>query len=455
MVPERSPLDPVEANESVTLTWGDAASWQGGISVAGSGGALDFEVEALEAGVRLHPLPRWPDGDRVRVDLDAALVDGEGRTLSVAEVAFTVATLPSESTEVVVRRPVPGGIAPANLAWLVLAGTQPEDAFALVGASGERVALRPDPDHEGHFVLSPPLSCAPPCRPDVLRLEGPRLSEVERLVTIFTSSAADMRFPEVELEALVEPGRVEVEIRATEWVRASGRWSGGGRQGHFDALELPGLRQRLRAMGEIPFGGLVELEIEAEDLGGMRTRARASVRLPESIFAEVTEVVAAPRRDWGDSTPAGVPFDPHPGAGTVSAADEWIELVNRGDDPVDLSAAALELRVLDGTPSSVRVVDAAGAYFGDGGSWRHWSPGEALVVRPRGDTAQSDVTIELWAGAVPLDRVVLGALRGADHPGGAPPDVIHESLAQGADGVFRWCRPTPGDPSPPDDCWRD
>ena len=38
--------------------------------------------------------------------------------------------------------------------------------------------------------------------------------------------------------------------------------------------------------------------------------------------------------------------------------------------------------------------------------------------------------------------------RGADHPGGGPPDLIREALARSPDGRWRWCRPTPGDPRP-------
>jgi hypothetical protein len=51
-------------------------------------------------------------------------------------------------------------------------------------------------------------------------------------------------------------------------------------------------------------------------------------------------------------------------------------------------------------------------------------------------------------GAQLVDRIVIGAAADARHPGGRPPDLKHEALARGLDGRWRWCAPTPGDPTP-------
>ncbi|MEL6184677.1 MAG: hypothetical protein AAFU79_08650 [Myxococcota bacterium] len=443
----------MDLTDVVSLDWSAEASWVGAPRVEGLNGNLSFEMEELSSGLRLYPLPRWPGGETIFVDLTGALVDSEGASIDVASISFTVVGRADERpSEVVIRRPVPGKSAPANLNWVVLAGTAPGETYALEDDVGGRWELAPELETPGHFRIVPKLVCSPECPPRWLRLVGPRVSSTESLVLIRTGTVADRVPPGVTAQARALPGRLEVEVTASEVVRVSGAWQSKGDRGLLESMDMPGVRLWLRSNGALPEDETLTAEIVAEDLAGETARTELSVQTPTPVFARISEVVTSPRRDWGDSIPAGVPFDGYPGAGTVSAADEWIELVNAGETAMDTDRVGLELRVLDGTPSVFRVVDAPGAFFGDDGSWTTWFPGEALVVRPRGDTAQSGVAIELWAGDVRLDRVVLGTLRGADHPGGAPPSLSHESLARGADGVFRWCRPTPGDPSPPVDC---
>jgi hypothetical protein len=68
----------------------------------------------------------------------------------------------------------------------------------------------------------------------------------------------------------------------------------------------------------------------------------------------ISEVVTRPYRDWNDSSEEdGVKYDSTPGTGAVNNADEWIELHNCGDAPVDVSRFQLEL--WDGTPNVIEI----------------------------------------------------------------------------------------------------
>ncbi len=195
------------------------------------------------------------------------------------------------------------------------------------------------------------------------------------------------------------------------------------------------------------------LHFEVEDLA--RNRAppiEVPLVTPPAIAVAITEIVASPLRDWNDSEGGAVPFDPVPGVGTVSEADEWVELVNRSQSAIDLTTSGIELRTIDATPNVTVLAGAPALYFGDGGSLTSWWPGEALVVRARGAMSSRGLTVEVAAGDQRLDRVVLGEQSGADHPGGSPPNVRYESVARTPSGGFAWCVPTPGDPRPATEC---
>ncbi len=157
----------------------------------------------------------------------------------------------------------------------------------------------------------------------------------------------------------------------------------------------------------------------------------------------ITEIVAAPLRDWSDAE--GVPFDAWPGLGAVNDNDEWVEIVNLSSRSVDLLKADLELHALDTSPSVTPVDAAPGLFFASEGSVRDWRPGEALVVRPRGSLSQRELRLELYGSGQLLHVVQLGASGAADHVGGSPPDAVHEAIARDAQGEWSWCVPTPGD----------
>lgn len=167
-------------------------------------------------------------------------------------------------------------------------------------------------------------------------------------------------------------------------------------------------------------------------------------QVPEIIQARFTELVTTPLRDWGDSLPRGQPFDPFPGLGSVTDTDEWVEIVHLAPRPVRIQGSGLRIDALDRSPSVTFVEGAAGLYFGGGGSLQEWLPNEPLVVRLRGSMSSTGLTLRLQHGRVLLHQVVLDATDAGDHPGGAPPDALRESLSFDPSGRLRWCVPSPG-----------
>lgn len=109
-----------------------------------------------------------------------------------------------------------------------------------------------------------------------------------------------------------------------------------------------------------------------------------------------TEVVTDPQHDWGDSTGGdGVSFDSLFGSGTVGSTDEWIEIKNGGDDPVNLSGWRLEM--VDGT-DEVELFSAPSStlVFFSGGGVQSFQPDEFLVLgNPPGDL-KNTLTLELY-----------------------------------------------------------
>lgn len=444
--PEVEPAGPVPPDAWVALRWADGLlAWEAPPIVRHEAAVLRVEAELHETGARLRGLPRWPPGATVTVDLTGCLSGVEPESPVQFAVAPEVVVPPSP----VVRRPVPGELAPSNLAWV-----------AVAGVGGDEVRFRSE-DHAwmasraalSVFEVARVGPCAGPCagRAYVL-IEPPGGSGARARVQ--TATVSDHRAPELLSVGppVAEPGRLVVDLEANETVRGGGVWTSAGADGRMIATGLPGRQARLTAEPAPPAGRQVRLELWVEDLAGNRATVGLDAESAPEVFVHVSELVPAPRRDWGDSEPEGEPFDRFPGRGTVSSADEWVELVHTGEEAVRLDDLGLELRTLDGSPAVTVVADAPALRFGDGGDPTAWRPGEALVVRTRGDMAQRDLVVELWAGAHLVDRVELSDQPGADHPGGAPPDLEHDALARGWDGRFRWCRPSPGSPIPADDC---
>jgi hypothetical protein len=453
----RSPRGRVPPEAPVEVTWPEGLRRVAAPEVRAGGSVLDVEVGPTERGVVLRPTPRWPLGARVVVDLEGGLEGPMGEAVPVAPVVFEVVS-EADGGELAaeVRSPPPGERAPPNAAWLGVAAPVEVRELVLETASGAEARLLTDAGEAGLrvFEVRGGGACAPLCAGTVYRLRAPGEVAPGPRGEVRTATAPDLRSPSLRaLRARGRPGELELRGEADEIVLARGVWRADGTEGELRRLSGPGRSFRLLAAPAPPAGARVAIDLEVVDLAGLATSTRAFAVMPEVPSLVISEVVTTPRRDWGDSGPNGEPFDAWPGDGAVTSSDEWIELVHRGARPLDLEDVGLELRTLDGSPEITAVAKAPALRFGDGGRPRRWRPGEALVVRPRGNMSQRDLAIELWAGALLLDRIVLATDFGADHPGGAPPSLVHEALARTAEGSLRWCRPTPGDPLPAYDCW--
>ncbi|MGF1509175.1 MAG: hypothetical protein ACFB9M_06685 [Myxococcota bacterium] len=406
---------------------------------------VSFELRATpEARVfRIHPLPAWPEG-RMELGLEDGWFRPDGRAFSVdtATVGFEVRA-PREPVVVQLRGPV--GPAPLNIRVLALQAGRPWPEVPSLAflADGQRYPAHVLQQWESELLVEVPASCPPRCPPRELVVEWDR---GEQLFVPF-GSEPDLDPPEVALRSIRPDARsVTLDFASDEPV-----WAELTVQGRTVPPSGPLLGHRgLSVQLGRPADGTVRVEGVLTDLAGQKTAIEpVDVDLPEPVRVRISEIVATPLRDWNDSESAGVPFDAWPGSGAVTETDEWVELINEGHQPIDLARTLLELRAIDGTPSITEIRSAPGLYFGSSGNPSAWAPGEALVVRPRGALSSTGLSIEVWSGPYLLDRVLLG--EGAMHPGGSPPDTLHESVAWTGFG-FRWCEPTPGDPRAPVRC---
>lgn len=416
--------------------------------------------------IQLVPLGRWPAGERLIVRLQPGLIDASGRPLVLpeeGELAFATRGEEALSPTLVLRSPLPGRDAPLNLSTITLVSSPPllgivrrlflvstEQVVPLVveRISAEGAILGRLPTYHG--------ACDPLCPGTTYRVEleessgagvadGPR-GEVR------TSTSPD-RVPPVVVgaRARVEGGVPGAELEASEPVLLTGVVYEGGVP---RPLDLPLYASRI-VVAEADGAPDTEYEFrfEGEDLAGNTlSPVSVSIRTPPRVELVISEVVPTPMHDWNDTDGSGEPLDGHPGYGAVTDTDEWVEIVNLSHAPVDLESSGLSLVVWDGSPAETPLEGAPALRFGDGGSASSWWPGEALVVRLRGSIAQRAFALELKSGTRVLDRVVVGEAPDAIARRGTPPDVQHESLARDAAGIFRWCVPSPGDPTPPRDC---
>ena len=467
----RTPSGLIPVDGDVFIDWDTKLSLVDNPLVWGPHGRLAASIDAKPGGLKLSPQPQWPPRTRVIVDLSDRLEaeDGLLRGELVVEFQTESATSSSDSlSTIVVRRPVPGRFAPSNIRWMSVAGVPPSiQVLGLRREDGQELwASRAQRDGDlGVFVLKSASgdTCGTQirstnaefaCGQSIYQLVEPPEVKPGVLSQIRTSSVPDLRPPRFEkLDVSVLPGALVVDVRVNEMARVQGDWFSDENEGRLRSLTEPGQRLRLQHEGAfLPTGRRLEIHLKAEDLAGHMTSTVCFAATPPQVHIQMTEVVPTPRSDWGDSEEEGEPFDPWPGKGTVSSADEWLELVHQGSSILDVRSLGLEVRAIDGSPSVTVIASVDNLRFGDGGGIESWYPGEALVVPIRGDMAQRDLTLELWAGAILLDTLRMGTELGAQHPGGPPPNLTHEALARGRDGRWRWCRPSPGDPVPSTDC---
>ena len=404
----------------------------------------------------LAPNPAWPSDAFLEVLVSERLVDDRGRpVVSNDGFAFRTRASGPRPAPIVVRGPLVGVRAPANLAWILLASSDLPTEFELQLESEGGPTISLDVGARSDSAVLARLAayrgpCAPLC-PGTryrVRVEGGGTSVVAR-GDVETSTATDRTAPAlIGARMEVQGDRLYVDVDSPEPILVLGDIV--AETGERFPLALPDrfapqIRVRTREVLPSGVGLRAELRVVDTALNALETTV-GPVRLRPRPQITLQEVVASPLRDWSDSEGGSIPFDGVPGYGSVNDNDEWVELVNQGPEPIDLLDAALELRALDGSPTVTPLAGAPQFFFGNGGTLRRWWPGEALVVRVRGALSQRDLTVELWWGSVLLDQVVFAEAAFADHPGGPPPDAVHESIARDVEQRWRWCVPSPGDP---------
>lgn len=461
-----SPSEEVDPLAAVTVAFSQPVRpeevWP--ISVQDEDGAsMEVVMTPYAAAVELAPALRWPEGTVLFVVVGEGLLDDEGRPVAGARLPFnTKGGAPVDPDPAVVRSPTPGTEAPLNLAFVTVGLTgDPTDLTAYLEDETQQVPMELDRAGERtvRFSLPPHQdACRPLCPGARYRVvvSGVPVAEGTR-GEVITGTVTDERPPEiVATKVFFRGGQPVVEVCADEPVYAVGEAIGPeGESILLLAEPLAAERVRLRPARPLDPSAPHELRVEVRDAAGLGPDPiTVPLVTPPEVVVTITEVVAAPLRDWSDSEGGGTPFDPVPGVGAVTETDEWVELVNQSESAIDLFTSGLELRAIDGTPSVTPLAGAPGLYFGDGGDARTWRPGEALVVRPRGAMSSRDLEVEVAVGDRILDRVVLGPDPGSDHPGGSPPGVHLESVARTGEGTFAWCVPTPGDPLPASVCGR-
>jgi hypothetical protein len=138
----------------------------------------------------------------------------------------------------------------------------------------------------------------------------------------------------------------------------------------------------------------------------------------------INEVVTDPQHDWDDTAGGnGTPFDNVPGNGTISTADEWIEIHNHDSVPIDLTGWTVEF--IDTTPATLDFANPVGVVlvFSGGGSVTNFQPGEYLTVGNPPGSMNNTVYVVLRDAAVYLvDDVEIGDDPEGDGLGDGAPD---------------------------------
>jgi hypothetical protein len=387
-------------------------------------------------------------------------LDLDGHPLAGGDlVSFTTVTA-TRSATFVLRAPTPSELAPINLAYLTLAVDPPDFPVAevVLETGTQRIHARVlDRDSTGLVIAQLPTffeSCQPLCASTAYALsvagaeadsEALRTietsTETDRLVPAWTSTAVDFTGDSIVVRASTnKPVRVRGHLRSEVGAEIS-----------LGRTWLPANYVQLEPEGLLEPEARYLVVLEGEDEVGHGLPAiQFQVVLPPRLSIQITELVADPLHVWSDDFGAGPFVSPTPGTPTVD--DQWIELVNDSAHPIDLTTTAVVLQTIATTLHETPLDQAPLYRFGDGGSVTHWSPGEAMVLHPHGAMAHTRLLAQVVAGQTILARLKIGPDPDADHPGGHPPDFVHEAIAKDPSGRFRWCAPTPGDPRPATDC---
>ncbi len=414
------------------------------------GDLVEVDLRLTGDRIMLYPAIAWPRSGRLAIRSPQPIYSKDGAELDVPDgLLGWFSVIPDAGVSQALTLLGPWS-APANLRFLLLAG--PEAAFN--DSSSIRLTGYGEPQtgrilaHAGGRALLE-VSQGPACTEDCgERRYGVQVMPQELEVgQVLTSSIVDRRAPQILwVNATVRGATVRVQVFGDEPLVVQGKLH--PPEGPPVALTPPqqiDTEVWLSAAESLLPSTRYRVVLDVWDVAGNSAPAPVVyIETADVPQVQITEVVAAPLRDWSDRD--GVPFDSWPGVGPVNDNDEWVEIVNLSDRSVDLLKAGLELHALDTSPSVTPIDGAPALYFSSGGGLHNWRPGEALVVRVRGSLSQRELRLELYGSGALLDTLKLGTSGAADHGGGSPPDAVHEAIAKDANGVWAWCVPTPGDP---------
>jgi hypothetical protein len=430
------------------------------VTVRRADGRLVPSQAALEADGRsldIVPSPEWPLGERLNLRL-SLFEDSAGHPVQPQTVPLSFQTSNATVARTfVLRAPLPDRPAPLNLSTLTLAVAPPDASIGevLLLSGLQRIAGQlVERDAAGLALFELPSgegACLPLCGNAhyAIALDG-FLAPSGPLGEVLTSSTTDEVAPSWTATSVEFTGdSLGVMVVASKAVRVRGTLRAAtGQEVPLTHSLYPARAQRLEPEGAVVSAASYVARLEGEDECGHPLPAlEIEIVTPPRIAIVINELVAYPLHRWSAGP---VPFS-EPVDGQPSSADQWIELVNQSDQPIDLLKTPLVVQSI-GTVASETWLDHAVERFGDGGSLSGWWPGEALVVHPHGVMPHTKLVLQVVAGQTVLARLTLGKDANADHVGGRPPDFVHESIARGADGKYRWCVPTPGAPEPPADC---
>ena len=152
-------------------------------------------------------------------------------------------------------------------------------------------------------------------------------------------------------------------------------------------------------------------------------------------YVMISEVVTTPRSDWSDSAGGVNPYDSEPGTGLVSTRDEFIEIVNRSNRPVDLRGWTLE--IIDSAPNTLSL-ESTTIFFNEGSTKEAFLPNHFAVVGDPAGVLSTNVFILLRnAEGTLIDDVEIGGLSSTldferDGIGDGAPSPGENGFARGA-----------------------
>ena len=165
--------------------------------------------------------------------------------------------------------------------------------------------------------------------------------------------------------------------------------------------------------------------------GTVSTGGDGAAGVPQVVLSEL---VLSPQHDWSD--PAGTPFDATPGPDRPHQDDQYVELENRGPDPVDLTGWVLDIR--DSSDSRTVLGQDGTLVLSPGSSLDALAPGGLMVIGDPAGQGSTDAYVVLTtaAGEV-VDDVEIGGLSPGrdferDGVGDGAPDAEHNGFARGS-----------------------